>query len=61
MSKLQDRKRLVDSFVNSIVVYDDYILLTVNYKDGATWITFEEIERSDLSSVGGPNKSPANP
>lgn len=53
---LEGRRRLIDGFVNSVVVYDDYILVTFNYKEGAERITFEQIERSDLSSFGGPKK-----
>ena len=53
---LEGRRRLIDGFVNSVVVYDDYILVTFNYKEGAERITFEQIERSDLSSLGGPTK-----
>lgn len=49
----EGRRRLIDGFVNSVVVYDDYILVTFNYKEGAERITFEQIERSDLSSFGG--------
>ena len=55
---LEGRRRLIDGFVNSVVVYDDYILVTFNYKEGAEQITFEQIERSDLSSFGGPWVSP---
>ena len=51
---LEGRRRLIDGFVNSVVVYDDYILVTFNYKEGTERITFEQIERSDLSSLGGP-------
>lgn len=57
VTKLESRRRFVDSFVNSIVVYDDYILITFNYKDGTKTVTFKEIESSDLSSLAGP-KSP---
>ena len=53
---LEGRKRLIDGFVNSVVVYDDYILVTFNYKEGTERITFEQIERSDLSSLGGPKE-----
>ena len=53
---LEGRRRLIDGFVNSVVVYDDYILVTFNYKEGAERITFEQIERSDLSSLGDQNK-----
>ena len=52
---LEGRRRLIDGFVNSVVVYDDYILVTFNYKEGAEQITFEQIECSDLSSLGGPS------
>lgn len=51
---LDGRRRLIDRFVNSVVVYDDHILVTFNYKDGAEQITFEQIERSVLSSFGAP-------
>lgn len=54
ISTLEGRRRLIDGFVNSIVVYDDHILVTINYKDKAKRISFKEIESSDLSSLGGP-------
>ena len=54
INTLEGRRRLIDSFVNSVVVYDDYILVTFNYKEGADQITFEQIERSDLTSLVGP-------
>lgn len=54
---LEGRRRLIDGFVNSIVVYDDHILVTINYKDKARRISFKEIESSDLSSPGGPKIS----
>ena len=52
INTLEGRRRLIDSFVNSVVVYDDSILVTFNYKEGAERITFDQIERSDLSSLG---------
>ena len=57
VTKLESRRRLVDSFVNSIVVYDDYILINFNYKDGAKTVSFKDIESSDLSSLAGPQIS----
>lgn len=54
---LEGRRRLIDGFINSVVVYDDYILVTFNYKEGTERITFEQIERSDLSSLVGPTLS----
>ena len=54
VSKLEERRRLIDSFVNSVTVFDDYILITFNYKEGEERVSFSDIESSDLSSVGGP-------
>lgn len=54
VSKLEERRRLIDSFVNSVTVFDDYLLITFNYKEGETRLDFADIESSDLSSVGGP-------
>ena len=53
VSKLEERRRLIDSFVNSVTIFDDHILITFNYKDGSERVTFDDIKRSDLKSVGG--------
>ena len=56
--RLDHRRRLVNSFVNSIYLYDDKIIIDCNYKEGTKTITFEEIENSalgsDLTSLGAP-------
>ena len=49
------RQTLIDSFVNAIYLYDDYALITCNYKDGTIRISLEEIESSDLLSDGVPS------
>ena len=54
VSKLDERRRLIDSFVNSVTIFDDYILITFNYKEGETRLDFCDIKSSDLKSVGGP-------
>ena len=54
VSKLDERRRLIDSFVNSVTIFDDHILITFNYKEGETRLDFKDIESSDLQSVGGP-------
>lgn len=46
------RQRLVDSFVNSIYLYDDKIVLMFNYKEGSKTISFADIESSSLSAGG---------
>ena len=48
--KLDHRRRLIDSFVNAIFLYDDRITFTFNYKDGTKTITFAELEKSGLGS-----------
>lgn len=62
-NKLEHRRRLIDSFINSVYLYDDRMVITFNYKDGSKTITLEEIENSafgsDLTSLAAPN-SPIN-
>lgn len=50
---IKHRKRLVDSFVNSVVLYDDRIEFFFNYKDGAKTLTLDELGKSSdlLNSV----------
>ena len=59
-TKLEHKKRLIDSFVNAIYLYDDKIVFTFNYKDGSKTISMEEIENSalssDLTSLGAPDR-----
>jgi hypothetical protein len=53
MTLLEHRKRLVDSFINSIHLFDDRIVVTFNYKDGAKTIMLADIPDdfgSDLES-----------
>ena len=60
-TNLEHKKRLVDSFINAIYLFDDRIIFTFNYKDGSRTITFDEIENSDLgsdlTSLGAPRKA----
>lgn len=49
-NKLEHRRRLIDSFVNAIFLYDDKMIITFNYKDGTKTITFSDLEKSELSS-----------
>ena len=53
----EPRRRLIDSFVNAIYLFDDYLVITFNYKEGTKRVTFAEIEEafgSDLSSLTAP-------
>lgn len=37
-------KEIIDTFVNSVFVYEDKLVLTYNYKDGSETLTLQEIE-----------------
>ena len=54
IKQLEERRRLIDSFVNSVTVFDEYITITFNYKEGTATVPFSKLDSSDLSSVGGP-------
>lgn len=49
-NKLEHRRRLIDSFINAIFLYDDKMVITFNYKDGSKTITFADIEKSEIRS-----------
>ncbi|MCI8762961.1 MAG: hypothetical protein HFF28_09050, partial [Oscillospiraceae bacterium] len=44
----------IDCFVNAVFVYDDKIVLTFNYKDGAKTIALDDVNGSDLVDSGPP-------
>ncbi len=55
-NKLEYRRRLIDSFVNAVILYDDRIEFHFNYKDGAKELSLDELNNvSDLSSLTPPN------
>lgn len=56
-AKREQQQRLIDSFVNAVYLYEDKIILTFNYKDGSKTITLAEVEGSDLSVLGAPDKN----
>ena len=54
---LDYRREIIDTFVNSVYVYDDKLILTYNYKGGSRTLTLKEIEAalsSDLTSMRPP-------
>ena len=59
------RKMLIDTFVNAIFLYDDKVVLTYNFHEGAETISLEELQKvteagasgSDLVSSTAPAKS----
>ena len=52
----EGKQRLIDSFVNSIYLYDDHFIITFNYKGQSKTVTFEELNSSSLTSSGSPKK-----
>lgn len=52
VTRLEERRRLIDGFVNAVTIFDDYILITFNYKGGSERVAFDEIKSSDLKSAG---------
>ena len=60
------RKMLIDTFVNAIFLYDDKTVITFNYKDGTSTITFDNLNTalaeqntgSDLDCSGAPKRNP---
>lgn len=48
LSTQKGKQMLIDGFVNAIYLFDDYAIITCNYKDGEERITFEDIENSEL-------------
>lgn len=59
-NKLEHRRRLIDTFINKVVLYDDgRIFIGCNYTDCSKEITFDELEEayensSDFSETAGP-------
>ena len=60
------RKMLIDTFINAIFLYDDKMLLTFNYKEGTTTLTFNDLKAaladektgSDLDCSTAPEEPP---
>lgn len=59
--KIEHRRRLINSFVNAIYLYDDHLVFVGNYKDGTKTIPFAELEAAGLSSDLNALSVPKNP
>ena len=59
MTQPEQRQALVDTFINAIYLYDDKVLITFNYKEGAETVAFGEAVKaeksSDMCARGAPN------
>ena len=58
--KTEHRRRLINSFVNEVYLYDDYLVFVGNYKDGTKTISFAKLEAAgiglDLNALSVPKK-----
>ncbi len=54
VNKLKNRKMLIDTFVNSVVLYDDRIDFYFNFKDNAKRLTLSELNTVSDSSSSSP-------
>ena len=50
----RQRQQLIDDFINSVILFDDYILLTFNYREGTIKVPFSLISGSDTSGYSPP-------
>jgi len=46
LDDMEQKQRLIDVFLNSVYVYDDKMLVILNYKDGEICVTFDEIREA---------------
>ena len=56
ISKKEHRKRLIDTFINAVFLFDDKAVITFNYKDGSKTIELSELKGSDIELTGAPIK-----
>ena len=49
-SKPEHRRRLINSFVNAVYLYDDHFVFVGNYKDSTKTVTYAELEAAGLGS-----------
>lgn len=60
MGNENNRQCLIDTFVNSVYLYDDKIVITYNFKDGTRTVTLDEVENSDLVQHASPLNNTEN-
>lgn len=47
------RETLINTFVNTVYLYDEKVLIAFNYKDGTKTISFDEIAAKDAPEGNG--------
>ena len=54
LTRLEERRQLIDVFVNTVFLYDDRFLLTLNFGYGSKTVLFTDIPCSDKVACGRP-------
>ena len=55
LTRLEERRQLIDVFVNTVFLYNDRFLLTLNFGYGSKTVLFTDIPCSDKVACGRPN------
>ena len=61
VNRREYQKRIIDTFVNSLYLFDDRLVITYNFKGGTETITLKDVEAvygSDLKAMSPPLKAP---
>ncbi len=56
LTRLEERRQLIDVFVNTVFLYNDRFLLTLNFGYGSKTVLFTDIPCSDKVACGRPQK-----
>ncbi len=56
LTRLEERRQLIDVFVNTVFLYNDRFLLTLNFGYGSKTVLFTDIPCSDKVACGRPKK-----
>lgn len=55
---LEQKRRLIDAFLNSVFLYEDSAVITFNYKFGSKTVSLADIHNySDLTGLGEPSSA----
>ena len=61
ISTREGKERLINSFVNSVYLFDDYALITCNFKEEMMKVTLKDIEDSDFGDFVKRQKNKPEP
>lgn len=56
IGKLEGRRKLIDTFVNSVFLYDDHLKIIYNGKEKEEAVSLEELESSKISQGSQPSR-----